>query len=411
MNDSKSDWTMPSGLSSEAWVRRTTQDFDIEGTAERSSWGLLESARTAIRNGKLELARVLLERLVATHRDSWKSPVSRAIALNELAYVAAVQGDVARAERLYLKTQKIWISLSPLECTHDGRRLNAYALFLNDYKQFLKRRDNRSREAKSIQDKLEVLGVVFSLGSILVHIADANAMRGRFREAKIAYEQAFRSAIITKNEHLKSTLMQRLSIVFDKDRVPLSCVEDVASNEADSTKLRGLNASLMSKRKEMSENFSPQNAEIVWRSYIDTAHCCAEQGRLAEAESYFRKALSHSRSADDTTDCSKTVECLLAMASFYSKHPGKRFEAESTLRRALVIAEKIAAKAALGNSENQDAGNRLVSTVRFQLDKFYADYGKALEPTRLLTNLNASIPLEQTISGEHMRLPQTPDGI
>lgn len=387
MKDSNTEWCMPTGLSSEAWVRRTSHAVDIEGAAERSPcWGLLDSARRAMRDGKLELARVLLERLVAAHRDSWKNPISRAIALNELAYVAAAQGDILRAERLYIKTQKIWLALSPLAGTHDGRRLNAYALFLNDYKHFLKSCANRSREVQSIQNKLEVLGTVFSRGSILVHIADANAMRGRFREARAAYEQAFRSATISGDETLKSTLMQRLSYVLQKNSPQPPCLPDEKSDT---------NA--------QQENFCSEapekkSSDILWQSYMDTAQICDEQERLNEAEVYYRKALKHSLSNRDDKDRTKDIKTLLAMALFYSKHPGKRFEADTAFKRALKLAER-------------DADTSLVSTIRTQLDKFYRDYGCALETARLMTNLQASIPLEQTVSGKHMRLPQIPENL
>ncbi len=398
MNDSINEWsTSNGGLAKEAWVRRLTQSAyvgNLEGTNERSGWGLLDSARSAIRNGKLELARVLLERLVARYRDSWKNPVTRAIVLNELAFVVFEQGDTARAERLYIKTHKIWIALSPLACAQDERRLHAYALFLHDYKLFLKRCHNRSRDAQSLQDRLEVVGIVFSSGSILAHIADANAMRGKFREAQLGYEQAYRRATIAQDYQLKATLTERLKLSM-KRASERGVVEFEQLVETISNHDGGLKQTLLPSRHTL-EDFSPEGTEILWKSYMDTAKHCAQQGRLTEAEAYFRKALNQPNL--EGQKATRVANTLVEMALFYAQHPGKSLEAEDSFKRALEIAESNSDKA-------------LIAAIRAHLAKFYRDYGLAFESQRLGSQTNASItpPLSQSSSGKHMRLPQIPD--
>lgn len=402
MNESSYEgWSTPQGLAREAWIRQKSNGLDsgsstLSTTAERTGWALLEPARTAIRNDKLELARILLERLVASYRDSWKNPISRASALNELAYVVALQGDAARAERLYLKTQKIWLSLSPLACPADGKRLFAYALFLHDYKLFLKRGVNRSKEAQSLQNKLEVLGIVFSTGSLIIHIADANALRGRFREARLGYEQAFRSATIEQDEKLKGTLMQRLSLSLSRrsesrEQAPL--VESIGAHYA------SLKETLLPERKATVEDFTPDGVEVLWQSYLETAQTCAEQSRLTESETYFRKALQLARSVLCASDATSMLcQTHLAIAHFYAKHPGKRLEAEDSFKRALIIAQ--------GNSDGES-----VATISAHLEKFYADYGRTLESQSLMA-IQGSVPpsqmQNQSCSSRHMRLPKIP---
>lgn len=176
---------------------------------ERTSWGLRELSRAALRNKDFPTASYHLNHLC--HKAEQRQDlVGLARSLCDLAFVNVVAGHMSAAEQLYQKAHDVWGRINPC-LTSTGR--DSYSHFLWDYSIFLRNKGNIALAVR-LEAKLDLLNANLTTAQRNFHRAEHLAQRGQYAIAQQLYEDALVDSCLARDTCMQIRIADRLSSFY-----------------------------------------------------------------------------------------------------------------------------------------------------------------------------------------------------